>query len=123
MHPGVRLSTEVAPAIVAVGDSLTLRVIMENTTSSGIEPGPPGCGPPVAFELRSSSGDVVYPIPLTGVYTCARYDYHDLDPFEIDTLVMRRRLDLQPGAWSVRGGFRDGRTIRQLTAPVHFTVQ
>src|SRR5687768_15934445 len=105
--PGIELRTEVSPAVVAVGDTVTIRAILRNLTSEDIETGR-ACGPPVLFELRHESGDVVHPIALDGAFTCPGLDYHQLEPFETDTVVTRWRVNLRLGQWSVRSGYRSG---------------
>ncbi len=79
----IELLTEVAPAIVSVGDTVVIRAIMRNPTNAVIEAGP-ACGPPVLFQFRDDRGQVVYPIPLNGAFMCPGLDYHVLEPYETD---------------------------------------
>ena len=117
----IELRTEVAPAAFAVGDTVMIRAIMRNPTSTVIEPGR-ACGPPVLFEFRNGSGAVVHPIALDGIFTCPGLDYHVLEPFETDTVVVRWRVELTPGPWSVRSGFRAGSKLDRLSPPVGVVV-
>lgn len=118
----IELRTEVAPAVVSVGDTVTIRAILRNTTSKVIEPGL-ACGPPVLFELRGTGGDVVHPIRLDGAFACPFLDYHRLEPFETDTVVTRWRVGLSRGDWSVRSGFRSGAKLERLSPAVSLTVE
>lgn len=118
----IELRTEVAPAAVAVGDTVTLRAIMRNPSNTAIETGL-ACGPPVLFEIRHAAGDLVHPIPLDGVFTCPFLDYHLLEPHETDTVTIRWRVDLRSGDWSVRSGFRRAAGLEDLTHPARLRVK
>ena len=123
LGPGdLELRTEVAPTLVAAGDTVTLRAIMHNTGSESIQPGA-GCGPPALFELRHGVTEVVHPIPLDGAFTCPFLDFHQLDPGETDTVRFRWRVEVHSGTWSVRSGFRSGVRLVRLTPPVSLTVR
>ena len=120
-YDAVELRTEVAPTTFAVGDTVVIRAIMRNPTSTVVEPGR-ACGPPALFEFRNGSGAVVHPIALDGAFTCPGLDYHVLEPFETDTVLVRWRVELTPGPWSVRSGFRAGVKLDRLSPPVDVVV-
>ena len=119
--PSVELRTEVTPTIVELGDTVTIRAIMRNTSGSVVDVGR-GCGPPVLFELRDL-GSVVYPDRRDATFTCEGRDYHVLEPFETDTVVWRWRVAVGRGSWWVRTGFRNILTLERLTPAVVLTVQ
>jgi hypothetical protein len=119
---GIELRTEVSPAVVAVGDTVTFRAIMRNRTSDDVDPGS-ACGPPLLFELRDASNAVIHPIPLDIGFTCELADYHRLEPHETDSVVRRWRVDLSLGEWSVRSGFRSGAGLTRLSPAVTLMVQ
>ena len=121
-HRAIELRTEIAPALVSVGDTVTIRAILRNPTSRSIEAGR-ACGPPVLFELRNRGGEIVHPIPLDGASICPYLDYHLIEPGETDTVLTRWRVELTSGEWSVRGGFRNGHTLAPLSPAVSLTVE
>jgi hypothetical protein len=94
---------------------------MRNTSGAVINVGT-ACGPPVLFELRNPQGDVIYPIPLDGASTCEGSDYHVLDAFETDTVIVRWRANLGSGSWTVRSGFRNGVNLERLSPAVTIIV-
>jgi hypothetical protein len=118
----VVLRSEVSPGIVSVGDTVTLRAIMHNVSDRVVDVNT-ACGPPVLFELRRGTGEVVHPISPVGVFTCEGRDYHVLEPFEVDTVLIRWRVNLTSGAWDVRSGFRNGPELARLSAATPLTVQ
>jgi len=82
------LRTEISSATVTMGDTVVLRAILTNPTARKLDMGS-ACGPPVLFEVRRSTGELISPIPLDAVFTCERRDYHDLEPSESDTVITR----------------------------------
>ena len=119
---GIELRTEVSPAVVAAGDTVTFRAIMRNRTSDEVQTNT-GCGPPVLFELRHGGDAVVHPVPLDVGFTCEGHDYHRLEPHETDSVVRKWRVELSLGPWSVRSGFRSGTSLTRLSPAVTLMVQ
>lgn len=118
----VTVRTEVTPATVAIGDTVVFRAILTNPSARRLDLGSV-CGPPVLFEVRASTGDVTYPIPLDLTFTCERTDVHDLEPGESDTVSTRWRVSATAGQYSVRSGFRNGQRLQRLTNPIALTVR
>jgi hypothetical protein len=118
----VTLRTEIAPASVSQGDTVVMRAILTNPSTRQLDLASP-CGPPVLFEVRSSSGDLIYPIPLNTAFTCERNDGHDLAPGEVDTVYARWRVTAAAGQYTVRSGFRSEANLRRLTSPIALTIR
>ena len=120
----VNLRIEISPATVTMGDTVVFRAILTNPTARTLDMGSgSGCGPPVLFEVRGSTGELVNPIPPDAVFTCERRDYHDLEPSEIDTVITRWHVTAAAGAYSVRSGFRGETGLERLTSPIALTIR
>jgi len=118
----INLRTEVTPATVTTGDTVVFRAILTNPGARNLETGS-ACGPPVLFEVRGSTGELIYPIPLDATFTCERRDVHELEPGESDTVVTRWRVTASAGGYSVRSGFRGDKGLERLTSPIALTIK
>lgn len=118
----VQLRTEIAPAVVAPGDTLMIRAILTNPTMRRLDVGA-ACGPPVLFEVRAGTGDAIYPIPLSATFTCERSDVHELEPGETDTVSTRWSVTAAVGQYAVRSGFRSESGLQRLTSPATLTIR
>ncbi len=121
-HEALDLRTAVIPTAAALGDTVTLLAIITNPTHRTVEAGR-ACGPPALFEFRNQAGGLIHPIPLDGIFTCPGLDYHVLEPFETDTVMVRWRITLTPGAWSARSGFRSATGLVRLSDPVSLSIR
>jgi len=120
----VNLRTEISSATVTMGDTVVFRAILTNPTARTLDMGSgSGCGPPVLFEVRGSTGELINQIPLDSVFTCERRDFHDLEPSEIDTVITRWPVTASAGSYSVRSGFRGKRGLERLTRPIALTIR
>lgn len=118
----VGLRTEVTPRALARGDTLLLRAILTNPTARRLDVGA-SCGPPVLFEVRARTGEVIHPIPLSLTFTCDRIDVHELEPGETDTVLTRWRVSAAAGRYEVRSGFRGGSGLERVTSPATLTIR
>lgn len=105
----IRSEISVAPAEVALGSSLTLRV---ETTNRGrrLISARSGCAPGLGFHIRRPDGVIVD--PYAGLaFICPRLDSQDLEPGETDVVTWQWAPPMS-GRYEVIGGLLvDGRIV------------
>jgi hypothetical protein len=107
---------------LAPSDTVALRVIAHNPSSTAVELFSSGCGHSLAAEVADHSGQVVaqsWGLPSI----CPVFDDNVLAAGETDTVVWRWALPSTPGTYTAFGGISRGTSLDRRGRPVVLRVE